>query len=97
MAAAAVGTKFAVMDVVRAMTVAAVPVDALDLVQGYSMAVVAGDLDMSAVQREVGLLVVIEGPDVPGNGVVAAVAAIPEISSMRIVVTVARHAANVFI
>ena len=61
------------------------------------MTVVAADLNMGAIEREVRLQVVIEGPDVPGHRVVARVAAILEIAFMGVVVAVAGHAANVFI
>ena len=62
MAAAAVGAKFSIVDVVGAMTVAATPIDRFDLVQRHAVTVVTADLNMGSVDAEIGLQVVIESP-----------------------------------
>ena len=61
------------------------------------MTVVAADLNMGAMEREVRLQVVIEGPDVPGHRVVARVAAILEIGFMGVVVAVAGNTLDRFV
>ena len=80
MATPAVGTEFAVMDVVGPVTVAATAVESRDLVEGCSMAVIAADVYVGTVQRKVGLQIVIEGPDIPGDRSVARVTSAPEIA-----------------
>ena len=55
MAAPAVGAEFTVVYVVGAMTIAATSTDGFDLCKGHTMTVVTTDLDVSAIQREVGL------------------------------------------
>ena len=85
------------MDVIGAMTVATTTIDSLDLCQRHSVAFVTANVDMCAVQGEICLPVVIEGPDIPRNRVMAVFAAILEIAFMLVVVAMAGHAANVFI
>ena len=53
------------------------------------MTVVTGNADMSAVKFEIGLYVVIENPQVPGDWIVASVALSGEIATVRVVVYVA--------
>ncbi len=53
------------------------------------MTVITGDVNVSAVKREVGLYVVIENPQVPGDWVVAGIALSGEIATVRVVVFVA--------
>jgi hypothetical protein len=52
---------------------------------------------MRAVQRKARLYVVIERPNIPGNGVVAGVAALMEIAVMRVVFTMAGHTIAFFV
>lgn len=96
MATTTVGTEFAVMYVVGTMAVPATSVDGLHLVQRYSVAVVASDIDVSAIKWELRLCIVIEGPNVPGYRVVAGTAAIQEIAVMWVIITMARSAPTLF-
>jgi len=84
------------MNVIGAMTVAATSVDGFDLVQRHSMTVVTADIDMSTLKRDIGLCVVIESPNVPGNGVVACGALFLEVAAMGVVITVTGYAATLF-
>lgn len=93
----AIGAEFAIVNVVRAMTVAATAIDGFHLDQRHAVTVVARDLDMGTIEREVCLQVVIEGPDVPGDRVVTGIAAIREIAFMRVVVAVAGNTVNRFV
>jgi len=85
------------MDIVRAMTVAAATVYSFDPVQRHAVTVVTTDIDMRTVEREVGLQVMIESPNVPGDRVVAGVAAILEIALMLVIVAVTGYAADIFV
>jgi hypothetical protein len=92
MAAAAVGAEFTVVDVVGAMTIAATSIDGFDFCKGHTMTVVAADLDVSAIQREVGLQVVIKGPDFPRDGAMTGITAVTHIAFVRVIVSVAGNA-----
>ena len=94
MAAAAVGSKLAIVNVVCAMTITATAVDRLYPGQGRSMAIVAANFGVCATKRKVGLQVVIERPEFPGNGVMTGVTAIAHVALVRVVVTVARDAVD---
>lgn len=97
MAAAAVGAEFTVVYVVGAMTVTATSVDGFDFCKRHTVTVVATDLDVSAVQREVGLQVVIKGPDFPRDGVMAGITAVTHIAFVRVIVAVTGNAVDSFI
>jgi hypothetical protein len=84
------------MYIIVAMAVSATAVDGFDLVQRHSVAVVTSDIDVSTLERKLGLCVVIESPNVPGNGIVAGLATILKIAVMRIIITVARYTGKVF-
>jgi hypothetical protein len=85
MAAATVGAEFAVMNIIGTMAAAAASIDRFDSVERRSVARIAGNFGVSAFKRKIGLYVVIECPDVPGDRVMAGVAAVIEIASMRVV------------
>lgn len=89
MATTTVGTEFAVMDVVGTMTVPATVADGFHIVERYSVAVVASDIDVSPIERKRSLRVMIEGPDAPGYRVVAGIAAIRKVAVMRVIIIVA--------
>ena len=96
MTATAVRAEFAVVHVISTMAIPTIAVDRRDFVQGDSVAIVAGNADVSPLERELGLCGVIESPDVPGDRVVAGVAAILEISAVRVVFTMTGNAAALF-
>jgi len=62
------------------------------------MTVITGDVNVSAVKLEIGLYVVIENPQVPGDRTVAGIALSGEIPAVRVVVFVAvgANAVDVF-
>lgn len=71
MASTAIEAEFTIVPVVRAMTIAAFPTDALHGLQRAAVAVAAVHVDMRTFQFEIRLSVVIEQPQVPGYRVVA--------------------------
>jgi len=84
-AAATIRAKFTVMNIIGAMAAAAASIDRFDPVERGSVARIAGNFGVSAFKRKIGLYVVIERPDVPGDRVMAGVAAVIEIAPMRVV------------
>lgn len=62
------------------------------LVEGRTVAVIAGNRYMRSFQCEVGLNIVIEHPDIPRNRVVAGIATVLKIATVRIVFAVAANA-----
>ena len=74
------------------MTGSAATVNRRHFIQRHAVAVVTGDIEMRAFKRKVGLYVVIEEPHVPGDRVVTRVAAILEITLVRIIFCVAGDA-----
>ena len=60
------------------------------------MALLTKNIDVRSIKPKVRLYVVIECPYLPGNGVVAGVAALMEIAVVRVVLTVAGHTIAVF-
>ena len=85
MAAAAVGTEFTIVIVVRPVAVAAIAVQHLHLLQWAAMAAVTGNVDMRSIQKKIRLQIVIKIPQVPGDWVMAAIATIQEKTLVRIV------------
>lgn len=94
MAAAAVVSEFAIVNVIRAMTITAAAVNSFYFDQRSSMTIVAANSGVCAVKRKVGLKIVIERPDVPCNRVVTRLTAITHIAFVRVVVTVAGNAVH---
>jgi len=80
MAAAAVRAEFAIVIVIGAMTGAAAVPCSLHRCQRTAMTVIAGNIDVRAVYLEIGLSVVIEQPQVPGNRVVTGLTVFFELS-----------------
>ena len=70
MATAAVQAEFAIVNVIGAMAVTAAVPRFLHRYQRTAMTVIAGNIDMRAVNGEAGLSVVIKQPQVPGHWVV---------------------------
>ena len=97
MTAAAIGAKLAVVHVVGTMTITAAAVDTLHPGQSRSMAIVTTNFGVRAIKRKVGLQVVIECPEFPGNGVMTGITAIAHIALVRVVVTVARDTVDRFV
>lgn len=95
MTTSAVGSKFAIVHVARAMAVTTASAGGLHFLQRVSVAIVAGDLNMSTRQRKIRLLVVIKQPLVPGNRVVAGITLFVEISAMRIVLNMAGNTGGI--
>lgn len=92
MAASAIRTELAIMNVVGSMATAAIAVHDAHLRQRVAVAVVAGDVSVRALERECGLRVVIEEPDVPRDRIVAILAAFGEVAPVRIGFPVAGNA-----
>ena len=80
MAAAAVRAEFAIVDVVCAMTATAAVPGPLHRCQRTAMTVIAGNVDVCAVNGEAGLRVVIKQPQIPGNRVVAGLTVLFELA-----------------
>ena len=97
MASPAVGTELAIVYVIGAVAVAAISVESCHPGQRHTVAVVAGNVDVSTLERKIGLYIVVEGPDVPGDGGMAGVAAILEMALVRVVVEMAGNAVRRFV
>ena len=97
MAAPAVGAEFTVVYVVGTMTIAATSIEGFDFYKRHTVTVVAPDLDVSAMQLEVGLQVVIKGPDFPRDGGMTGITAVTHIAFVRVIVAVAGNAVDRFI
>ena len=95
MAATAIRTELAVMDVVGSMATAAVAVQDPHPGQGAAVAVVTGDIAVRTLERERGLRVMIEKPDVPCDRIVAILAALGEIAAVWIRLPVAGNAIGI--
>lgn len=80
MATAAVRAEFAIVIVIGAMTATAAIPCFLHRCQRTAMAVIAGNIDVRAVYSEIGLSVVIEQPQIPGNRVVTGLTVFFELS-----------------
>ena len=85
MTAAAVGTKFAVMDIVGQVAVGTAVAGFAHRRQRATVATPAGDIDMCTMQFKVGLRIVIEQPQVPCDRVVTGFA-IALVDAMVVVV-----------
>ena len=92
MAAATVRAKFAIVDVVRTMTVATAVASSLHRCQRTAVTVIASDIQVSTVYFETGLCIVIKQPQVPGDRVMAGLAVVLEFACVRIVPKVAADA-----
>ena len=92
MATAAVGSELTVVDVIGTMTVCAVPAQARLCSERLPMAAFARDVRVSTVEREAGLLVVIEPPLLPIDRVVAECTILAEAPFVRVVLTMATDA-----
>lgn len=94
-ATTAVGAKFAVVYIVRTMATSATAVAAHHFHQWTPVTLRTGDVRMRAVQRKVGLRVMVKQPVFPGHGIVATRTLVIKITAVRIIVTVAGSAARV--
>lgn len=92
MTATAIESEFTIVYVVGAMATSATAIDRRYFIQWDSVTVLAQNAHMSALEREFGLQVMIESPDIPVNRVVARIATIMKIAAMRVVVPMARDA-----
>ena len=95
MATAAIGAEFPVVGIVCPMAVSATATDGCHVFERAAMTGVACNIDMCAVERKVGLQIVIESPDVPADRVVAGLAAVLEVATMRIVLLMAGDAVTI--
>ena len=82
MATATIGAEFAIVQIVGAMAGSAVSVDRFHFLQGASVAVIASNINMCALEQEFSLKVMVKSPDVPCDRVVAVLAAVLEIPAM---------------
>lgn len=94
MAAAAVESEFAIVDVVGTVAVTATPSESCLDTQRLPMAVVAGDVDVSTVKDEVRLQVMVELPLLPVDRVVARGTVRVESATMRIVLAMTLDAGS---
>jgi hypothetical protein len=85
MTAATVWAEFTVVIIVGAMTATAAVACLLHRRQRTAMTVITGDINMSTVDHEVRLRVVIKQPQVPGDRVMAGLAVVLKLAGMRIV------------
>lgn len=85
MAAATVGAEFTVVYIAGAMTIAAGIANTLHRSQRTPVTVVAGNINMGAIQTEARLRVVIEQPQVPCDRVVAGATFIIEAALVSII------------
>lgn len=85
MAATTIGTEFTVVNVVCAVTVNATAPDFLHPLQRASVTVSTADINVSAIQEEFRLYVVIEQPQIPGDRVMAGVAIVFEATVVIVV------------
>jgi hypothetical protein len=88
-ATAAICAKFTIVDIIRDMAVAAPAVAGFDPVERHAVTIVTTNFDVSTLQGEISVQIVIEGPDVPRNRVMAGFATIFEISFVCVVITMA--------
>ena len=77
------------MDIIGTMAVATASTDRHHLIQRASVAFRTDDTDMRASKWKARLYVMVERPNVPGNGVVTGIAALMEIAIVRVLLTVA--------
>ncbi len=89
MTAATVRSKFTIVYVIRSMAVGAVLADSLDRSEGAAVTVAAGDVNVRTAEFELGAVIVIELPKVPGNRVMAGLTVVLEYVFVRIVVEMA--------
>ena len=80
MATAAVQAEFAIVIVIGTMTATAAISCFLHRCQRTAMTVIAGNVDVRAVNSEFGLGVVIEQPQIPGNRVVTGLTVLRELA-----------------
>ena len=97
MAAPAIRAEFTVVDIVGAVAVSTAAADRHHLVERASVALFATNIDMCTINQKTCLHVVIERPDIPGDRVVASVAALVEIVVVRVVFTMAGNTVAVFV
>ena len=95
MTSTAVRPEFSVVYIVGAVAVATAPVVGFHFRERRAMTIVAGDGYMRPGQRKVSLQVVVKGPAIPGNRVVAVVASIFKMTAVRVVVQVARDTGEI--
>ena len=95
MAAAAVRTEFTIVYVIGPMATTAAVTGSLHYRQRTAVAVVAGNIQVSAVYFEIGLFIVIKQPQVPGDRVMAGLAVVLKLARVRIVVQVATDALGI--
>lgn len=92
MAATAVVAKFAVMNIVRSMTIRATSAGLLHGRKRTAVATLAGHTFMCTIEFKARLHIVVEQPQVPGNRVVAITALVIEYAIVRVVLKVAADA-----
>lgn len=91
MTSAAVCAKFSIVHVIGPVAIAAAAVSRFHLGERAAMALLAGNIDVSAGQWKVSLQVMIESPLFPGDRGVAGAAFIVEIAVVRVVFRMARN------
>jgi hypothetical protein len=91
-AATAVRSELTVVNVVRAVTPTTGVTRIAHRSERASVAIVAGNVHVGAFQQEIGLRVVIEQPEIPGNRVVAVPTIVLKIAVVRVVISVAGNA-----
>lgn len=82
MAAAAVRAEFSIVYVISPMTVATAVACPLHRCQRTAVAVIAGDIQVGAVNNEIGLCIVVKQPEIPGDRVMAGLAVVSKLASV---------------
>gem|GEM_PF-5744091 len=95
MAAATVGAKLTIVQITCAMAVATTRSGRLHFLQRASVTVVTRHINVRAFQSETGLQLVVEGPLIPADRVVAGSTLIVEIAAMRILILMAGNTCGI--
>ena len=92
MAAATVRSEFSVVYIIGSMAIGAAIAGFLHRRQRAAVAVVTGYVDVSSIEFEACLSIVIEQPQVPGDRVVAGLTVVFEHAVVRVIVTMTADA-----
>ena len=85
------------MDIVSSVAVSTTTADRHHFVERTAVALFAQNIDMRTIERKARLHVMVESPDIPGDRVVAGIAALMEIAVVRVVFTMAGDTVAFFV
>lgn len=89
MTTAAIRAELTIVDIVRTMTAATAAIDHLHVGQRTAVAALAAHVGVCALQRKFCLDIVVEGPEIPCDRVVAGIAVFCKSSFMAVVLRMA--------